>query len=143
MVQRKKHTAGAISLEGLVCECERFTVAKFNLSKFSKYSSRLSFLKMHGIVFLLQPCSLLCMPMFCQNVTELLTLSQDTSKIHKNTSILPLCRIFSPCHWQVCEEQTGRMVSTHYLTVIGTWCENCGEVSSLEVCIFIDLSHTF
>lgn len=57
-------------------------------------------------------------------------------------NILPLCRIFCPRHWQICEEQAGRMVSTNYLTVIGTWCENCNEVSSLEVSIFIDLCHT-
>lgn len=70
-------------------------------------------------------------------------LSQETSKIHKYMNILPFCRIFSPCCRQVGEEQTGRMVSTHYLAVIGSWCINCSEVSSLEECILIDLSHTF
>lgn len=58
-------------------------------------------------------------------------------------NILPFCRIFSPCCWQVSEEQTGRMVSTHYLAVIGTWCKNCREVSSLEECILVELIHTF
>lgn len=66
-----------------------------------------------------------------------------TAKSQKNMNILPLCGIFSPRHWQICEEQAGRMVSTNYLTVIGTWCENRSEVSSLEVSIFIDLCHTF
>lgn len=71
---------------------------------------------------------------------QVFKLSQDTNKY---MNILPFCRISSPCGWQVGEEQTGRMVSAHYLAVIGTRCKNCSEVSSLEECIFIDLSHTF
>lgn len=76
----------------------------------------------------------------CYQVSKL---SQETSKKQKHMKILPFCRIFSPCGWQVGEEQTGRMVSTHYLAVIGSWCKNCSEVSSVEDCIFVDLSHTF
>ena len=137
-----ERTVSSVSLKGLVCEHERLGIAKFNLSNLSKYSFRSPILKIPDS-FPWQPCSFLCVPVFCQNVTEFLKLSQETSKGHTNMNILPFCRIFSPCCWQIGEEQTGRMVSTHYLAVIGTRCKNRSEVSSLEVCIFIKLSHTF
>lgn len=133
MVWRKECTVSSVPLEGWVFDHERLGISKFN-----------PVLKIDDIVFHYNPeASLPCVPVFCQNITEFLKLPQETSKSHMNTNILPFCRIFSPCRRQIGEEQTGGMVSTHYLAVIGTWCKNHSEVTSLEVCIFIGLSHTF
>lgn len=126
-----------------MCKCEKLDIVKFNLLNSSNYSLIINFRDTWHCFAWQFPLDFPCMPCVLSKCYQVSKLSQETSQRHKCMNILPFFRICRPCCWQVGEEQTGRMVSTHYLAVIGSRCKNCSEVSSLEERIFIDLSHTF
>jgi len=51
VAQRKECTVSSGSLQGLMCDCERLGIAKFNLSNLNKYSFRSPVAKTDDIVF--------------------------------------------------------------------------------------------